>query len=67
MLNIDKAGVRVGCLAGEYIIVLSNVKELYTESPENRKSLTVIETVFADRREPLPPFIITPGKKIIDN
>jgi len=43
------------------------VKELYTASPENRKSVTIIETIYADSREPLPPFIITPRKKIIDN
>jgi hypothetical protein len=43
------------------------VKELYTASPENRKSVTIIETIQADGREPLPPFIITPGQKIMDN
>ena len=43
------------------------VKELYTASPKNRKSVTIIETIYVDSREPLPPFIITPGKKIIDN
>ena len=45
----------------------SDVKELYTSSPENRKSVTIIETIQADGRKPLPPFIITPGKKIMDN
>jgi hypothetical protein len=43
------------------------VKELYTASPENRKSVTIIETIQADGREPPPPFIITPGQKIMDN
>jgi hypothetical protein len=43
------------------------VKELYTASPENRKLVTIIETIYVDSREPLPPFVITPGKKIIDN
>jgi hypothetical protein len=32
--------------------------------PEN---ITIIETVYADGREPLPPFIITPGAKLIEN
>jgi hypothetical protein len=43
------------------------VKELYTASPENRKLVTIIETIHADGREPLPPFVIAPGKKIMDN
>jgi hypothetical protein len=43
------------------------VKELYTASPENRKSVTIIETIHANSRKPLLPFIITPRKKIIDN
>lgn len=37
------------------------VKELYTASPKNWKSITVIETAIADGREPLPPFIIAPS------
>jgi hypothetical protein len=43
------------------------VKELYTLSLENRKSITIIKTIIVDTRDPLPPFIITPSKKIIDN
>jgi hypothetical protein len=43
------------------------VKELYTASPKNRKLVTIIETIYVDSREPLLPFVITPGKKIIDN
>ena len=43
------------------------VKELYTLSPENRKLVTIIKTIIANRRELLPLFVITPRKKIIDN
>ena len=43
------------------------MKEAYTRSPENRKSVTIIETVYADGREPPPPFIIAPGSKIMEN
>ena len=67
VLNIDKSRARVRYPGGEDIIVLVDVKELYTASPENQKSVTVIETIITDRREPLPPFIIAPGQKIIDN
>ena len=61
VLNMDESGARVGCPSGEHVIVPIEVKELYTASPENRKSVTVIETVIADGREPLPPFVIAPG------
>jgi hypothetical protein len=64
---MDESGARVGCPGGEHVIVPAKVKELYTASPENRKSVTVIETIIADGREPLPPFVIAPGKQIMDN
>jgi hypothetical protein len=67
VLNIDESGARVRCPGGEHVIVPTEVKELYTASPKNRKSVTIIKTILADRREPLPLFVITPGKKIIDN
>ena len=44
-----------------------DIKEAYTQSPENRKSVTIIKIVYADRREPPPPFIIAPSSKIIEN
>jgi hypothetical protein len=43
------------------------VKELYTASSENRKSVTIIETIHIDGREPLLLFVIAPRKKIMDN
>jgi len=67
VLNMDESGARIGCPAGENVIVPSDVKEMYTSSPENRKSVTVIETIITDGREPLPPFVICPRKRIIDN
>ena len=64
---MDESGARVRCPGGEHVIVPTEVKELYTASPENRKSVTIIETILVDRRDPLPPFVIAPRKKIIDN
>ncbi len=64
---MDESSARVGCPGGEDVVVPIDVKELYTASPENRNSVTVIETIIADGREPLPPFIIALGKKIIDS
>jgi len=66
-LNIDELGARVRCLRGENVIVLIKVKELYIASPENRKSITIVKTIYANRRDPLPPFIIALRQKIIDS
>ena len=67
VLNIDESSARVRCPAGEHVIMPADIEELYTSSPENRKTVTVIETIITDGRKPLPPFIIAPGKKIIEN
>lgn len=67
MTNIEETGALVGHLTGEHVIVPIDVIELYIESPEKRKSVTIIETVYADSRKSLLPFIIAPRKYIIDN
>jgi hypothetical protein len=64
---MDELGARISCLTSKHVIIPIEVKELYTASPENRKSVTIIETIHVDSREPLSPFVITPRKKIIDN
>jgi len=64
---MDESGARISCPTSEHVIVPIEVKELYTASPENRKLVTIIETIYIDSREPLLPFVITPRKKIIDN
>jgi hypothetical protein len=58
---MDELGARIGCPRGEHVIVPIEVKELYTASPENRKSVMIIKTIQADGREPPPLFIITPS------
>jgi hypothetical protein len=67
VLNINESRARVKCPGGEYVIVIAKVKELYIASPKNRNSITVVKTIIADRREPLPLFVIAPKKQIIDN
>jgi len=67
MINIDELGARIRCPRGEYVVVPTKVKELYTSSPKNRKSVTIIKSIIIDRREPPLPFIITPRQKVIDN
>jgi hypothetical protein len=41
-------------------VVLLDIKEIYTVSPENRRSVTIIEAICADRSNYPPPFIIVP-------
>lgn len=67
VINMDESGARIGCPSGVNVVVPVGVKELYTSSPENRRSVTIIETIIADGRAPPPPFIITPGHKIMEN
>jgi hypothetical protein len=64
---MDELRAYISCPASEYIIIPIEVKELYIISPENRKLVIIIETIYIDGRKPFPLFIITPGKKIIDN
>ena len=45
--NFDEAGFRVECMKGHEILVPSDIKEFYSISPENRKSLTIIESINA--------------------
>ena len=64
--NMDETGARAACPTGEKVIVPCNIRELYVGSPENRKSLTICETIRADGKY-LPAFIIAPGIKIMDS
>jgi hypothetical protein len=64
---MDESGARVGCPKGEEVVVPIEVKEMYTSSPENRKSVTIIKAVSADGREPPPPLVICPGKRIMES
>lgn len=60
--NFDETGFRVGCPRGVEVIVLVEVKELYSLSPEDRKSLTIVEDICAKGTNPVPPVIIVQGK-----
>ena len=47
IINFDESGFRIGCTRGQEIIVPRDIKRFYAVSPENRKSVTVIETINA--------------------
>jgi hypothetical protein len=59
--NMDETGFQVGIPGGEEVIVPITASELYTPSPENKASITVIEAVSASGKV-TPPVLIIPGK-----
>jgi len=67
VLTINESGARVKCPRGEHIIIPAKVKELYIASLENKKSIIIVKTIIANKRKPLPPFVIAFKKQIIDN
>jgi hypothetical protein len=61
---MNKKGARVCIPAGEEVIVLIGIKEIYTGIPENCLSVTIIEYISADRNT-IPLIIIIPSVRII--
>jgi hypothetical protein len=64
---MDETGARVGCTTGEEVVVPPELKELYTSSPENRLSVTIIEAICADGSKPTTPVTICPGVRIMES
>ena len=62
--NIDEKGARLACPSGQEVVVPIGVKEMYVGIPENRISLTIIESISANGKA-IPPVIIVPGTMII--
>jgi hypothetical protein len=62
--NMDEKGARICMPAGEEVIVPIGIKEIYTGIPENRMSLTIIESISADGKA-IPPVVIVPGVMIM--
>lgn len=65
--NMDETGARVGCPTSEKVVVHYSIKSMYNSSPENRKSVTIIEAICTNGDPPIPPFVICPGKRIMKN
>ena len=61
---MDEKGARVCMPAGEEVVVLIGIKEIYTGIPKNRMSLTIIESISADGKA-IPPVVIIPGVMIM--
>jgi hypothetical protein len=63
--NFDEAGFCVGCAKGQWLLVPDDVLELYSLSPENRRSLTVFEAINATGSCPPPPVLVIEGKQLM--
>jgi hypothetical protein len=61
---MDEKGARVCMPAGEEVVVPIGIREIYTGIPENRMSLTIIESISADGKA-IPPVVIIPRVIII--
>jgi hypothetical protein len=62
--NMDEKGARLAVPAGEEVVVPIGITEMYVGIPENRLSLTVIESISANGKA-IPPVVILPGKCIM--
>ncbi|KFY92000.1 hypothetical protein V500_04359 [Pseudogymnoascus sp. VKM F-4518 (FW-2643)] len=63
--KLDESGFRVGCPKGQEVIIPLDIKELYSLSPEDRRSITIIEAICANGQLPIPPMIIIQGKHYV--
>jgi hypothetical protein len=61
---MDEKGARICMPAGEEVVILIGIKEIYTGILENHISLIIIEYISADSKAILPVVII-PGIIII--
>jgi DDE superfamily endonuclease len=64
--NMDEKGCRIACPTGEEVVVPIGIKEMYVGVPENRLSLTVVETISADACS-IPPLVIIPRGSIMES
>jgi hypothetical protein len=65
MWNIDKTGFRISVLNRKIIIIYLNTKAIYLADPDNRESLTIIETIFA-RGKVIILFLILKEKILVE-
>ena len=61
---MDEKGARIACPSGQEVVVPIGIKEMYVGIPENRISLTVIESICANGTA-IPPVVIIPGVMIM--
>jgi len=62
---MDETGFRIGVIAGRVVITHLTTKAVYLADPDNRESLTAIETVCADGST-IPPMLILKGDVLLE-
>ncbi|EKD16230.1 transposase [Drepanopeziza brunnea f. sp. 'multigermtubi' MB_m1] len=65
IINFDETGFRIGCPRGTEVLVLGSIQEFYSVSPENRRSVTIIEMINATSQKPVPPMILIQSKRLM--
>jgi DDE superfamily endonuclease len=65
--NMDESGALVGVVKWEEVVLHIDQKEIHTASPQNRKSIAIIESISADGTQSIPPAIICPGYRFMEN
>ncbi|KAJ5053983.1 uncharacterized protein L3040_000271 [Drepanopeziza brunnea f. sp. 'multigermtubi'] len=65
IINFDETGFRIGCPRGTEVLVPRSIQEFYSVSPENRRSVTIIEMINATSQKPVPPMILIQGKRLM--
>jgi hypothetical protein len=52
--HVDEKGCRIACPSGEEVVVPIGIKEVYVRVPENRLSVTVVESILRTAKLSLP-------------
>jgi hypothetical protein len=63
---MDETNIRLACLIGQEVVVPVEVVEVYEETPENRRSMTMMETIYADSTT-IHPIVIISGKQHMES
>ncbi|PQE09014.1 DDE superfamily endonuclease protein [Rutstroemia sp. NJR-2017a WRK4] len=66
LYNIDETNVQIACLIGQEVVVPSDIVEVYEETPENRRSITVMETLYTNSTV-IYPIVIISGKQHMES
>jgi hypothetical protein len=59
--NINEKGCRIACPSGKEVVIPIRIKEMYIRVPENRLSVTVVESISVDSKA-IPLLVIVPGR-----
>lgn len=62
--NMDETGFRVGVLTGRIVITHLDIKAVYLADPDNRESITSIETICADGST-IAPMLVLKGEVLL--